>query len=104
MLLHLYLMACVPSVSVKFRKNTKYVANACVKPIRTTAIIMPVSDKKTRGGQRPGAGRKPRHGERMIQKTVRLPPQWIDQLLDDFPSFQEAVEILVRRYIVSKIE
>ena len=58
-----------------------------------------MSEKKTRGGRRPGAGRPPRHGERMEQKTVRLPPAWIRQLLDDFPSFQDAIETLVDRYL-----
>ena len=31
----------------------------------------------THGGARPGSGPKPRHGEPMVQTTVRLPPAWI---------------------------
>ena len=54
---------------------------------------------KTHGGKRYGAGRPPRHGERMEQKSVRLPPSWIAQLLLDFPSFQTAIETLVERYL-----
>ena len=58
-----------------------------------------MSERKSHGGQRPGAGRPPRHGERMEQKSVRLPPAWIQQLLDDFPSFQHAIESLVQHYL-----
>lgn len=77
---------------------------SCVVPVyltfcNTIAIIMPASNKKTHGGKRPGSGRPLRHGERMEQKTVRLPPSWITQLLLDFPSLQIAIETLVERYL-----
>ncbi len=52
-----------------------------------------------RGGKREGAGRKPRHGERMQQKTIRLPPAWIRQLLAEFDTFQEAIETLVKTHL-----
>lgn len=52
------------------------------------------------GGKRPGAGRPPRYGEPMTQKTVRLPQGWIDRLVNEFGSFQEAIETLVKdRYL-----
>ena len=51
------------------------------------------------GGPRPGAGRKPRHGEPMVQKTVRLPQEWIDSLLDEFGTFQAAIETLVKNHL-----
>lgn len=54
---------------------------------------------KQHGGQRPGAGRKPRLGVPMQQKTVRLPPEWIDRLNTEFGSFQEAIETLVKLHL-----
>jgi len=50
------------------------------------------------GGKRPNAGRKPRHGEPMVQKTVRLPQEWIDSL-DEFGTFQAAIETLVKNHL-----
>ncbi len=36
--------------------------------------------KKTWGGKRPGAGRKPRHGVAGVAKSLRLPPSIWDAL------------------------
>jgi len=44
-------------------------------------------------------GRPPRHGERMIQKTVRLPAAWILRLIAEFGSFQNAIETLAKRHL-----
>jgi hypothetical protein len=38
--------------------------------------------KSRRGGYRPGAGRKPKYGERMAGPTIPLPPAVL-QILDD---------------------
>jgi hypothetical protein len=51
------------------------------------------------GGSRKGAGRRPRYGEPMIPKSVRLPQGWIDQLVEEFDSFQRAIETLVKNHI-----
>lgn len=56
-------------------------------------------NKTQHGGTRPGAGRKPKHGARMAQKTIRLPQAWIDQLTDEYGTFQEAVESLVSHHL-----
>lgn len=61
---------------------------------------MTANQKQQHGGVRPGAGRKPRHGTRMPQKTVRLPQEWIDELIEKYGSFQEAIEELVVADIV----
>lgn len=52
-------------------------------------------NKTQHGGKRPNAGRKPKHGERMVQKTVRLPRPVIEKLEREFGSFQKAIEMLV---------
>jgi hypothetical protein len=51
------------------------------------------------GGKRAGAGRKPRFGAPMLQKTVRLPKEWIDQLCEEFGSFQTAIETLASDHL-----
>ena len=51
------------------------------------------------GGKRAGAGRKPRYGARMIHKSVRLPQDWIEQLCDEFGSFQKAIETLTSHHL-----
>jgi hypothetical protein len=58
------------------------------------------TEKKKHGGKRSGAGRKPRFSVPMQQKTVRLPPEWIAQLEQDFGSFQQAIETLVSRHML----
>ena len=57
------------------------------------------NNKKQHGGKRPKAGRKPRFGVRMTQKTVRLPRPAIDRMIADYGSFQQAVEALASRYL-----
>jgi hypothetical protein len=54
---------------------------------------------KTHGGKRPGAGRKPRYRVPMEQKTVRLPPDWINRLTAEFDTFQNAIETLVKLHL-----
>ena len=56
-------------------------------------------NKKTHGGKRPGAGRKPRYGTPKEQKTFRLPPDWICRLVAEYGSFQDAVESLVKLHL-----
>jgi hypothetical protein len=56
----------------------------------------------THGGPRPGAGPKPRHGQPMVQKTIRLPQAWIDQLIAEYGSFQAALETLVQDHVAHK--
>jgi|GEM_PF-3011998 len=60
---------------------------------------MSETTNKQRGGKRPGAGRKPRYGIPKEQKTVRLPPEWVAQLIAEFGSFQDAVETLVKLHL-----
>ena len=55
--------------------------------------------KTTHGGKRTGAGRKARFGAPMVQKTVRLPRQWIERLIAEFGSFQAGVESLVKHHL-----
>jgi hypothetical protein len=57
------------------------------------------NNQGTRGGKRPGAGRKARHGERMQQKTVRLPAEWVARLAAEFGSLQLALETLAARHL-----
>lgn len=54
-----------------------------------------------RGGKRQGAGRKPKHGERMAQKTIRLPRPWVDRLVAEFGSLQAAIETLSSKHLQS---
>lgn len=56
--------------------------------------------KTQHGGKRQGAGRKPRFSARMTQKTVRLPQQWVDRLVEEFGSFQNAIETLASRHLL----
>jgi hypothetical protein len=58
-----------------------------------------MNETTTHGGKRAGAGSKPRHGERMVQKTIRLPRGWIAQLVADFGSLQKAVETLASDHL-----
>lgn len=51
------------------------------------------------GGPRPGSGPKPRHGEPMVQKTVRLPQPWIAQLVAEYGSLQKAIEALAQAHL-----
>lgn len=51
----------------------------------------------THGGARPGSGRKPKHGTRMVQKTIRLPRETLEQLEQEFGTLQKAVEALLIR-------
>lgn len=59
-------------------------------------------DVKQWGGKRDGAGRKAALGERKEQKTVRLPPSWIESLEGEFGNFQAAVETLVKEHLEHK--
>jgi hypothetical protein len=54
------------------------------------------------GGKRPGAGRPTKYGTAMVQKTSRLPEHWITKLIEDFGTYQNAIETLVARYMESK--
>lgn len=58
--------------------------------------------KAAHGGKRAGAGRRPQYGVPKVLKSVRLPPDWIAQLEQDFGSFQQAVEQLVQDYVESQ--
>jgi hypothetical protein len=51
------------------------------------------------GGKRDGAGRKPRFGIPMEQKTVRLPADWIERLVAEYGSFQKAIETLASDHL-----
>lgn len=54
---------------------------------------------KRHGGRREGAGRKPKYGEPMKRIDVRLPPSWLAQLKEEFGSYQEAIETLVKTHL-----
>jgi hypothetical protein len=54
---------------------------------------------KQHGGKRENAGRKPKHGERMEQKTIRLPREWVEKLAADFGTLQAAVEFLASQHL-----
>jgi hypothetical protein len=51
------------------------------------------------GGARPGAGRPPKWGEPMVERSIRLPPSWIAALLAEFPSLQDAVQQVVKAHL-----
>ncbi len=51
------------------------------------------------GGKRKGAGRKPKHGTRMVQKTIRLPREWIAKLVAEYGSLQQAIETLSSKHL-----
>lgn len=52
-----------------------------------------------RGGKREGAGRPPKHDQPMRRIDVRLPPQWLDKLKEEFGSYQKAIETLVKNHL-----
>ena len=58
-----------------------------------------MQDNKKHGGKRQRAGRKPRFGVRMTQKTIRLPRPAIDRMIADYGSFQKAIEALASEYL-----
>lgn len=58
---------------------------------------MTLETNPTHGGSRPGSGRKPKHGTRMVQKTIRLPRETLEQLEQEFGTLQKAVEALLMR-------
>lgn len=47
-------------------------------------------------------GRPARYGEAMIQKTIRLPRTWIKRLIDEFGTFQLAIETIVKEHCENK--
>jgi hypothetical protein len=57
------------------------------------------AEKKQRGGKRPNAGRKPRNGVLMQQKTIRLPEAWANQLIAEYGTLQNAIETLVKSHL-----
>lgn len=68
---------------------------------RRDRLINQAVTRMTHGGQRPGAGRKPRHAQPMVQKTVRLPQEWIDRIVTEFGSVQNGIEELVWGHLVN---
>jgi hypothetical protein len=53
----------------------------------------------TRGGKRKGAGRKASYSTPKQIRTIRLPQEWIDQLISEFGTVQIAVETLVKNHL-----
>ncbi len=53
----------------------------------------------TRGGKRAGAGRKASYSTPKQIRTIRLPQEWIDQLVAEFGTVQIAVETLVKNHL-----
>jgi len=63
-----------------------------------------MNQKHSWGGLRvPGPGKKlgspPKYDTPMVQKTIRLPEDWISRLLDEFEVFQWAIESIVADHL-----
>lgn len=54
-----------------------------------------ISTGQWRTRRKPGGGRKPKHGEPMVQLQARVPPAIRAQLIAEFGSVQKAVDALI---------